>query len=1429
MNLEVRLNDWKKKLLDLGKRNGLINFKTDSRSVLRLTQPAVNELWRKVVQDEKAIEFPLHDGPDDDILRRLRKKYKTFVDEQNVNVLYLSFGFLEWQDRSSQQLLSPLILVPVSLQSASIKDPLVLKITEDEIVLNPTLSYKLKLEFGLDLPQFPDFLDEDFSAIFEKLQAFALEHNWSVRQDVYLSILSFLKINMYKDLEKHKAAILANPVINALGGKAFAGQDLAELNNFNHDSVSPAEVYNIVDADSSQLDAILCASRNISFVLQGPPGTGKSQTITNIIASKIAEGKRVLFVSEKKAALDVVYKRLKDAGLADFCLTLHSTKANKKETLSQLENVLSLSRNKANVSAAVQSKLDRLISDRDQLNAYARELNQNISPLNQSVFFANGILSQLADFDDATFSLLNVRQTTPEQLCDWVSALSELGGQLERMNNDCTSNPWHGTSIKIISHEFRHDLGVRKNIIIEGVKKLSGAGSSAGVGAAVSSVGAVVEYVNNTREYNLLNKELLADFNEGIFELDAVAMSARFQADYSNVLRVLKKGYWQDKKELLRFARNDGERGKAKAKPKMGGATMGRLLVKLARRSELVEALERQKNGVGSLEKLCNNLEKYTDSMEWFAYQFENPGELLALDFKEFGLRVTDCAENLEALENWLDFVETKERLSQMGLGEYLKVLEEMDLPSEKLVPVFKKRFYTLWLDSVLPELPAVAKFRHTNHEQLIKEFSDLDKQQLAIAQARIKSQLINALPPLDTFTSGEVNILKKELAKQRRIMPIRQLFAKIPNLLLTLKPCLLMSPLTVSQFLESESYQFDTVIFDEASQVKTENAIGAIFRGRQLIIAGDSHQLPPTNFFGSQSFDDDLDENSEDGEGENPDSSILDEAMFLPNRELLWHYRSRHEHLIAFSNAKIYKNRLVTFPANKEQVPDWGVEYIYVENGVYNSKKNPGTTRGNPVEAERVAQEVFAHIERNPDRTLGVITFGIVQEHAIEIAINRLRQEHPEHEDFFAEDKPEAFFVKSLENVQGDERDTIIFSIGYAKDAGGKMAMRFGPLSMAGGERRLNVAITRAKYNVKLVGSILPADIDTARVSQDGPKLLRQYIDFAINGSFAEVGGPAAELESPFEKSVYDFLTSKGYEVVPQLGCSGYKLDLAVRNPQQKGVFALGIECDGASYCSSRTARERDRLRQTLLELMGWKLYRLWSTDWVKDIPAERQRLLDAIEGAMGETDEKGEGKESSEISEIAGAAVEVDSDILQYEEKASLTEQYYGFEDYKICRVKGHLAEENSKALQDCILKIVELEAPVHIDIVCQRLYPLFDRKKVTPKIQALAKSAVKSLGSKLVSKYDFLYLKKETPACVRFAGSRQVTQIAYDELARGMQKVLSSNIGLTREDLLHETAKAFGITRLTAAALDRLNHTIEILENNHLIAIKNEKVEK
>ncbi len=1676
VDMDSKLDTWKNRLLDLGKRNQLLNFRDSRLGNLRILKPGIFELWESFAVREEPLVFPREEYADDPdaapvykelsagnqlmlfkdepeesgdeplsseepailtnkatkdlqkVLRNIRGKARTVMEEQGVNVLYLAFGFLRWTEvpQSRVTMDSPLILVPATLSWESIVSPFVLSPREDEIVLNPTLVYKLENDFGIKLPEFsPDVsLSDYFSAVREKIGS----QHWQVIPAVSLSLLSFLKINMYQDLERNREKISQNPAIRALAGDAGAiDHDVTGLDRYDHDNgASPRETFQVVDADSSQQDAILCAKQGISFVLQGPPGTGKSQTITNIIAESLAAGKKVLFVSEKMAALEVVHKRLKEAGLADFCLILHSHKANKKSTLDQLGGVLKLAGQKLTLTDEASLKLSQLTADRKKLNEYASQIYAVVEPLHKTIYDVNGYIASLQDYRDVIFSIENTRQTTPAQYNEYVRVLTQLANVLSKLRVDRRTNPWRGATVKYITNDLRSELLYRLDALIPQLPLIDGLYSeirrsldlsldsayahtdenisflrqssrlprvplawlvdsdpgflrteaengektqreyrllcervaalhetisandpdadfssftqlddAASVDAHINAVFAYISANNPyaiwdargdkgsirsiydslseiVNEYANTVSAISAEYERDIFTVDYNGIYLRFKSEYTSIFKALNGKYRADKRLMQGLRKGAGGkltdehiiaaltklRRLDELKDSLGGidgplrSAFGELYQGLdtnlaaidakgraySAMRECIDALrelrsvilseaessQRLSRDFGDMyrgfdtdwtavftavnqvlayhqsfdrialtnkpflerlagsddvramcEKFASQLERLTlafaPGFEWFLGHFEPQSELRTLPASHLEERLKGCVQDLAALEECIDISEARDACLGAGLKPYLDAVDSLDLKPGELVPVFQKRFFNLWLDHVLPEYPAVARFRRRDHEELIREFSRLDKTQLEIARLNIRSRLINALPSLDHFTSGvdEVSVLKRELGKQRRIKPIRVLFREIPNLILALKPCLMMSPLSVSLFLESDAFNFDTVIFDEASQVCTENAIGAISRGKQVIIAGDRHQLPPTSFFNTKvtegDYDVDEDEEADDSAGY---ESILDEAALFPSRELLWHYRSRHEHLIAYSNAKIYDNKLITFPSNVDRLPDVGVEYIHVPGGFYDR----GGRRGNVIEAARVAELVLDHFRRFPDRSLGVIAFGEVQQAAIETALRKLRLENQQYEHFFQEDLPEAFFVKSLENVQGDERDTVIFSIGYAKDASGVMRMNFGPLSQTGGARRLNVAMTRAKYNVKLVGSILPTDINTDAVSYEGPKLLRGYIDFAMNGpSVLEnevTGSDTVSHGSPFEESVYSFLERHGYKLATQVGCSGYRIDMAVKHPSLSGRYVLGIECDGASYHSARTARERDRLRQDILESMGWRIYRVWSTDWVKAPASEGKRLLEAVEKAIAEYTETV--PEPSAALEADGAPSS-DGLFVKIEEKPSSgsPDNPYGLAPYTLPDY-GRLRPVKYGALRltDYLDYTVLTEHPIHYDLLCQRLAPYLGREKATSVVRQQIDAALRILSSRIRRKGDFLYHRTRTDIPARQRGGRDIKLICPDELAEVMLLVLKTCIGTTRSGLIDETTRAYGFTRRGAnitAAMD------------------------
>lgn len=773
--------------------------------------------------------------------------------------------------------------------------------------------------------------------------------------------------------------------------------------------------------------------------------------------------------------------------------------------------------------------------------------------------------------------------------------------------------------------------------------------------------------------------------------------------------------------------------------------------------------------------------------------------------------RLTNCRNKKHLLEEWVDYCSSREKCQKAGLGAYIAQIDNIPIKDEYIVDAYLKRFYHLWLDAVLPNFPAVQNFRARIQEQNIHEFCELDKGQFKIAQARVRERALSRIPDFNSINEArdEIAILKRELNKQRRLMPLRKLFMAIPNLVTSLRPCFMMSPLSVSVFLEAQSYDFDLVIFDEASQVHTEDAIGAIMRGKQVIIVGDTKQLPPTSFFSTSLNDEDFDVDSDDAIDYNDAGayeSILDEAVsVLPERSLRWHYRSRNEHLIAFSNIKIYNSQLITFPSSTESAPDSGVEYVYVKNGVYDR----GGKKNNIIEARKVADLVFEHFKKHPNRSLGVVTFSEAQQNAIDAAICQKRLQDPRFDKFFIEEKEESFFIKNLENVQGDERDTIIFSIGYAKDSKGIMYMNFGPLSREGGYRRLNVAITRAKHNVKLVGSIMPTDIDLDKASSEGVKMLRSYIEFAQQGIVALekelTFNYNLDFDSPFEEAVYDFLQAKGYNVVTQVGCSGFRIDMAVKHPTQSGKFAIGIECDGAAYHSSRTARERDRLRQAVLEDMGWTIYRIWSTDWIKDHKTEEEKLINAVEKALGCAIIESEDNKISVSSDDNADAVIPFIEIEEKIEPSEITDKGYHFDIYE--RAPLELIDElgNQRKPHEVILDVVLKEQPIYFDELCRRVAPLYGRQKATSVVQNQVRYVLNHrLGDRIAEDwYNFVRTKDLINIKVRVPNPaddylRPITYICNEELALAMKTIAQHSFGITPDDLFIVTAREFGFKR-------------------------------
>jgi hypothetical protein len=772
--------------------------------------------------------------------------------------------------------------------------------------------------------------------------------------------------------------------------------------------------------------------------------------------------------------------------------------------------------------------------------------------------------------------------------------------------------------------------------------------------------------------------------------------------------------------------------------------------------------------------------------------------------------------ERVDDLQVWIDYKDIKNRFTLRGLDVFFGRLVEKKISAADLLHIFRRGVYQEWINNLYNEDQKLGQFRRENHEQLIADFRKLDTDLIKLTSSMV-IDAANSRKPQDILiqaADAEAGILSKEAAKKRHLMPLRTLFQKIPTLLVKLKPCLLMSPISVSQFLPPDT-KFDLVLFDEASQLVPEDAIGAIYRGKTVVVAGDNKQLPPTSFF-QKNLLDDLDWDELRDEDIEVFDSILDECLGigLPVKTLRWHYRSKHEELIAFSNSRFYDGSMITFPAAKAETDSLGVKLVHVPDGIYDR----GGKRDNPIEAERVADLVFDHFKNYPKKTLGVVTFSIAQMNAVEEAINRRLEEQPKFEAFFKEDRLEGFFVKNLENVQGDERDVIFFSVGYGYDQNGLITMNFGPLNKPGGERRLNVAVTRAREKVLLIASIKGSDIDPDTQAL-GVQTLRLYLDYAEHGPQESNKANKGQFDSALDEDVAAEIKKLGYEIVPEVGCSGYRIDLGVVDPVNKGSFLLGVECDGATYMSSNSARDRDRLREQVLRQLGWRIHRVWSPAWVSRRDSEVRRLKEAIEQSQKQQIEKEAQKPI--IDEKEGNAPQTDVQKNSYGGIEKIGVPYKvnplkaAYNPYiKAATAKSTIdtkvknefhfpenRENQTKLLSELILN----EGPVHFDYAVERLAATWGIKQTTPKISHAVKEALNNLirEQKVTIKGSFLWPTnlKETPIRVPTQGlpesKRKPRYIAPEEVEAAMRKVAQYALSISEDSLINETAKVFGLS--------------------------------
>ena len=812
---------------------------------------------------------------------------------------------------------------------------------------------------------------------------------------------------------------------------------------------------------------------------------------------------------------------------------------------------------------------------------------------------------------------------------------------------------------------------------------------------------------------------------------------------------------------------------------------------------------------------LPSALASLTATLQADASTLFGAASMAATDMDMVQARLATWLSNTEQLSKWVTYRERAGKARAAGLGQLVDRLVDGRLPTPEALPSFEIAYFESMLSELVSRDPAIGQFDGDLHTRQVQEFAELDRQRIKAASMEVVRAHHRRIPPRDGGV-GPVGVLRAEMARRRGHMPIRQLMQKSGPAVQALKPVMMMSPLSVAQFLTPGRLSFDLLVMDEASQIQPVDALGAIARCKQVVVVGDERQLPPTKFFAKMT-------GSQSGEEDDEETPVADiesilglfSARGLPQRMLRWHYRSRHQSLIAISNSQFYENKLFIVPSPYTKEAGMGLRFHHVPEGRFDS----GGTGANAIEARTVAEAIVRHAKTNPELSLGVATFSVSQRRAIQDELETLRRLNPDTEAFFHAHPSEPFFVKNLENVQGDERDVIVISVGYARNTQGYMAMRFGPLGADGGERRLNVLISRAKRRCEVFASITDEDIDLARAKGKGVFAFKLFLHYARTGRLSMAQATSREMDSIFEEQVAAALQSRGYQVHPQVGIAGFFIDLAIADPERPGRYLLGVECDGASYHSARSARDRDRLRQAVLEDHGWIIHRIWSSDWLQRPVEQLERTVRAIEAAKNQLNAPLEAAvvpqravpveivtiDRHEVTEIGLSDAGDDSASQPYIEAEPVRPGAY------------ELHETPLGVMAELVVQVVRTESPVHVDEVVTRLRTAWGLQRSGARIEAAvlqgvqrahATGRIEREGEFLSSPAVIATLRDRTNT--RSLGLRKPELIPPSEISAGIAHIVSTNFGATAEEIVTAISRQLGF-KATSAPLRRVIESV------------------
>ncbi len=1234
------VKDWTGQLVDVSGRNTLLCFKDLKAGTLDLSTARDVSLERILAGHtvrfsdaftEDDLPLAAHRG------RAIRARAEENFEERGLRTLFLAWGLATWTNNKSTFIpCAPVLLRQAHLtpRGSAAEDFEISLPGEWEI--NPTLLHVLASDFEVRIgpDSLLDLLDPyldppDADPLFDRLVKEGTQiGGFGVNRRVVLANFSYAKLPMVNDLAAAEDLLARNTLICAIVGDEDARQALRDR----HGSVSvsapdftpPADEFLVLDADSSQSYAINAVVGGADLVIDGPPGTGKSQTIANLIATLSARGKRVLFVAEKRAAIDAVLSRLEKVGLGDLVLDLHDGPGAKGKLAQQFAKSLADAASARSVDMTVEQ--EQLVRRRDALVRRTAALHQKRDPWGISVYELQAAIIGVPDIERSTQRLGSqvLRTLTAEAFRQAEADLERFVG-LGGLTIEASGSPW----LPALS-QGTITTAERAAAVIDAMTTFTQhtlPQTTQRFEAALSSVGLMLPQTvaNWARAFELLHRTagLLEVFEPRVFALDLdatlAALAPATGGGFGGFWRRTFDGSYRSAVRSVREVTRD---------PSLKGAPLRRAL---SEARDLLVAWRRVSTD-GGVPRLPPDLRgaegTYGQLVAELAHLERALGqrELEALGPEQLAGRLQEFIADRETLYKLPELSRLAAALQGAGLQGLLVELRQRNLTVDQAIVCLRFIWHSSILDALSLADPEVGTFDGSAHSRTVSEFRGSDVRHISTTPARIRRAVAeNVIATRDAYPT-ESQLVTHEAGKKRRHVPVRLLFQQAPHVLTALKPCWAMSPLVVASVLPVERC-FDIVIFDEASQVTPESAVGSLMRAGQSVVAGDPHQLPPTAFFASGSTADDEDDDEDEeltGSMTKDFESILDVmgALLPPpvgTKRLNWHYRSRDERLIAFSNAQpqLYDWSLTTFPgaSANDVITHELVPFVLGRIGQEVSVAD---------EVDAVVRAVTNHAHDRPDESLGVITMGIKHMERINEALRRARVLDPTLDDYLDEVfyGTEKFFVKNLERVQGDERDAIMISIGYGKNPEGRMLYRFGPLNNKGGERRLNVAITRARQRIGVISSFSSADMDPDRLHADGAQMLRDYLVYAESGG-KDLGSHVRQRDplNPFEQDVLSQLTAAGLTLDCQVGCSGYWIDFAAKHPTEPGRYVLAIEADGVMYHSSDTARDRDRLRQEHLERLGWRFHRIWSSEWFHHREREVTRAVDAFNAALTES----------------------------------------------------------------------------------------------------------------------------------------------------------------------------------------------------------------